>query len=110
MIAVIFEVTIKEGQQERYFGLAADLRAELEQIDGFISVERFQSLAEAGKFVSISLWRDEAAVMAWREHAGHGAAQALGKDALFADYRITVAESLRSYRLADSTSDRFGGA
>ena len=110
MIAVIFEVTVNDGQQERYFELAAGLRAELETIDGFISVERFQSLAEADRFVSISYWRDEAAVMAWREQAGHSAAQALGKEALFADYRITVAQSLRSYRLADSTGSRFGAA
>ena len=97
MIVVIFEVQPIAGRAERYFDLAAELRPELEKQDGFISIERFESLATPGKFVSISFWRDEAAVAAWRGHGDHTAAQALGKREIFADYRITVAEALRSY-------------
>ena len=97
MIVVIFEVQPTESGAPRYFDMAAELRPELEKQDGFISIERFESLATPGKFVSISYWRDEAAVAAWRGHEGHAAAQALGKSELFADYRIMVAQSLRVY-------------
>lgn len=97
MVIVVFEVETKDGGSERYFALAAELRAELETIDGFISVERFESLSTPGKYVSLSLWRDQAAVDTWRQRAGHRAAQAVGKRDLFADYRITVAETLRCY-------------
>lgn len=100
MIAVIFEVTPKESGAERYFELAGELRGELSKIDGFISVERFESLTTPGKFVSLSFWRDEAAVVAWREHAGHAAAQDEGKSALFADYRIRIAEVRRDYGMS----------
>ena len=71
MIVVIFEVQPNEAGKPRYFDLAAELRPELEKQDGFISIERFESLATPGKIVSISFWRDEAAVAAWRGHAGH---------------------------------------
>jgi heme-degrading monooxygenase HmoA len=101
MIAVIFEVTMREGQAERYFDLAATLRPELQKIDGFVSIERFESLVNPGKYLSLSFWRDEAAVAAWRKHDGHGGAQALGKREIFADFRITVAKALRQYTLAD---------
>ena len=97
MIVVIFEVQPNESGVERYFDLAAELRPQLEKEDGFISIERFESLAVPGKFVSISFWRDEAAVAAWRGHPDHAAAQGLGRRELFADYRITVAQSLRVY-------------
>ncbi len=97
MIVVIFEVQPHAAGAQRYFDLAKQLRPDLEKQDGFISIERFESLTAPGKFVSISFWRDEAAVTAWREHGGHGEAQLLGKSELFADYRITVAESLRVY-------------
>ena len=73
------------------------MRPELEKQDGFISIERFESLKTPGNYVSISYWRDEAAVAAWRGHEGHAAAQALGKNELFADYRITVTAALRAY-------------
>lgn len=99
MIVVVFEVAMKPGQDRRYFDLAAGLRPELEKIDGFLSVERFESLGTPGRYVSISFWRDEAAVAAWRSHAGHVAAQVLGKAEIFADFRITVAEARRSYTL-----------
>lgn len=101
MIAVIFEVEMNPGRDAEYFELAADLRPELESVDGFLSVERFRSVNDAGKYVSISFWRDEAAVQAWREHAGHRLAQARGKQSIFADFRIRVAEVVRDYTLAD---------
>jgi len=76
-------------------------RPELEKIDGFLSVERFQSLVSDNKYVSLSFWRDEDAVKRWRDHAGHGLAQALGKSEIFADFRISVGEVVRQYSLAD---------
>ena len=99
MIAVIFEVWPAEGSQEDYLGLAADLRAELEGVDGFVSIERFQSLTEPGKLLSLSFWRDEDAVTAWRNHAGHRATQAKGRGGIFADYRLRVGRVLRDYGL-----------
>ena len=104
MIAVIFEVEAKDGQAQRYFELAGMLRPELEKIDGFISVERFESLTKKGKYVSLSFWRDEAAVQAWRSHQGHQAAQATGKNGIFKDFRIRVAQVLRDYTLQDRIS------
>lgn len=102
MIAVIFEVEMNEGQQQRYFDLAAGLKPELEKIDGFISVERFQSLTTPGKYVSLSFWRDEAAVARWRAHLGHQDAQRQGKSGIFKTFRIRVAGVVRDYSLADS--------
>ena len=101
MIAVIFEVTPREGRAGDYFDLAATLKAEVEGIDGFISVERFQSTTSPNKYVSLSFWRDEAAVAAWRAHAGHGVAQKRGKEEIFADFRIRIATVERDYTLAD---------
>jgi heme-degrading monooxygenase HmoA len=101
MIAVIFEVWPAEGAMENYLGLAADLRAELETLDGFIAVERFQSLSEPGKLLSLSFWRDEDAVRAWRNHAGHRATQAKGRAGVFADYRLRVAHVLRDYGMTE---------
>ena len=97
MVIVVFEVSMAESEKQRYMDLAAELRAALDKIDGFISVERFQSMATAGKYVSLSFWRDEDAVRAWREHPEHGTAQIFGKNNLFSDYRITVGQVLRSY-------------
>ena len=97
MIVVVFEVKPKPGRAQNYFDLAAELRPELEKIDGFISVERFESLTEEGKYLSLSVWRDEEAVRAWREVAEHQAAQNKGKSEIFADYRIRVAEVVRDY-------------
>lgn len=102
MLAVIFEVEMNPGRDQDYFALAGSLKPELEAIDGFISVERFQSLSNEGKYVSVSFWRDEQAVKAWREHAEHRLAQARGKKEIFADFRIRVAEVVRDYTLADS--------
>lgn len=101
MMVVVFEVMMKEGREQEYFDIAARLRAELEEIDGFVSVERFQSLATPGKYVSVSFWRDEAAVRAWRAHAEHRIAQEYGKEEIFSDFRISVAEVARQYTLAD---------
>lgn len=100
MIAVIFEVEPKPGKSGRYFELAGALKADLEQIDGFISVERFQSLTTDGKYLSLSFWRDQAAVESWFRHAGHGAAQAEGRENVFNDYRIRVADVFRDYGMA----------
>ena len=97
MYAVIFEVLPKAGREQEYLALAQELRAELEKIDGFISIERFASLHTQGKILSLSFWRDEAAVERWREHAGHRAAQRRGRDEIFADYRIRVAGVVRDY-------------
>jgi heme-degrading monooxygenase HmoA len=104
MIAVLFEVWPAEGSQEDYLGLAAALRAELETVEGFISIERFQSLSEPGKLLSLSFWCDEASVAAWRNHAGHRATQAKGRSGIFADYRLRVAQVLRDYGLDDRES------
>ena len=104
MIAVIFEVTPHEGRADDYFDLAASLKPELERIDGFISVERFQSTTSPNKYVSLSFWRDETAVAAWRAHAGHGVAQKRGKEEIFADFRIRIATVERDYTLADRTA------
>ena len=101
MIAVIFEVSPAEGQASVYLDLAAALRPRLDQIDGFISIERFESLSQPGKLLSLSFWRDEAAVAAWRNHPAHRATQARGRSGVFADYRLRVAEVLRDYGLND---------
>lgn len=104
MHVVVFEVTVKPEVGQRYFDLAAELRPELEKIDGFISVERFESIVTPNKYVSLSFWRDERAVAHWREQGAHRVAQALGKKEIFADFRISVAEVLRQYTMAERTS------
>lgn len=95
MIAVIFEV--EPAMPERYFDIAAALRPELERIPGFISVERFESLTTPGRYLSLSFFEDEAAVLAWRNTTHHRAAQAEGRAGVFADYRLRVAHVLRDY-------------
>jgi len=99
MIAVIFEVWPAEGHKDEYLELAGKLREELEKMDGFVSIERFESLSEPGKMLSLSFWRDEEAVRAWRNHTGHRATQAKGRSGVFADYRLRVAEVQRDYGL-----------
>lgn len=101
MIAVIFEVRPAEGRTGEYLDLAAALRPELEGLDGFISVERFQSLADPGKLLSLSFWRDEEAVQAWRNTAAHRATQAKGRGGVFADYRLRVAAVIRDYGMQE---------
>lgn len=99
MIAVIFEVWPAPGERQRYLDIAAALRPRLEAIDGFISVERFESLAAPGKLLSLSVFRDEAAVAAWRGLEAHRQAQCLGRGGVFADYRLRVAHVVRDYGL-----------
>jgi len=101
MIVVIFELWPNAERKEDYFAIAASLRAELERIDGFISVERFASLSEEGKYLSLSFWRDEDAVKRWRTLAQHRKAQEQGRGGIFRDYRLRVASVLRDYTLLD---------
>jgi heme-degrading monooxygenase HmoA len=101
MIAVIFEVWPALGRKDDYLNLAAALRAELEQVDGFISVERFQSLTDPGKLLSLSFWRDEEAVKTWRNNARHRATQAAGRGGVFADYRLRIGAVVRNYGMSD---------
>ncbi|WP_338770847.1 antibiotic biosynthesis monooxygenase [Massilia sp. METH4] len=101
MIAVIFEVIPHPDHKQAYLDHAAALRPLLETIDGFISVERFQSLANPGKLLSLSMFRDEAAVLQWRSREAHRAAQQAGRGGLFADYRLRVATVIRDYGLLD---------
>ena len=101
MIAVIFEVGPASGRAPEYFDLAARLKPDLEKIDGFISVERFESLTTPGKYVSLSFWRDEEAVERWREVESHRAAQSRGRGGIFADYRLRVASVVRDYGMRE---------
>lgn len=101
MIAVIFELAPSEGARDRYFTLAAALRPSLEAIDGLISVERFESLTRPGHYLSLSFWRDEAAVAAWRSTALHRSAQQEARDHVLAGYRLRVAAVLRDYGLRE---------
>lgn len=97
MIAVIFEVTPSADGRDRYLELAAELKPLLQEIDGFLSIERFQSLTDPGKLLSLSFWRDEAALQAWRRLEAHRQAQSEGRAGVFADYRLRVAAVLRDY-------------
>ena len=101
MIAVIFEVWPSEGKAAQYLELAASLRPQLEKADGFISIERFESLATPGKYLSLSFWRDEDAVRAWRNVEAHRTAQARGRGGVFADYRLRVTGVIRDYGMHD---------
>ena len=100
MIAVIFEVQPEEGRLQDYLDLASALRPELERIDGFLSVERFSSLTTPGKILSLSFFRDEQAVAAWRTQAEHRAAQEAGRAGMFAGYRLRVAAVVRDYGMS----------
>ena len=97
MHAVIFEVWPKEEGRQEYLDIAAALRPTLEQMDGFISIERFQSLADPGKVLSLSFWRDDAAIAEWRRVEAHRMAQAKGRGQLFRDYRLRIAAVVRDY-------------
>ena len=101
MIAVIFEVRPAPGEKQAYLDLAAELKPQLERIDGFLSVERFQSLVEPDKLLSLSFWRDEEAVARWRQNADHRHAQALGRGGVFQSYRLRIAGVIRDYGLLD---------
>jgi heme-degrading monooxygenase HmoA len=101
MIAVIFEVWPKPGHRQQYLDLAAELRPLLADIDGFISIERFESLTEPGKILSLSMFRDEAAVAAWRNLDAHRRAQARGRAEVFAKYRLRIAGVIRDYGMLE---------
>ena len=97
MIAVIFEFTPKEGRFADYKALAEGLADDVRQADGFISIERFESITNRGKFVSLSFWRDEDAVRKWRNLQKHREAQRKGRGEIFRAYRLRVAQVLRDY-------------
>jgi len=99
MIAVIFEVEPAEGRRDAYLGIAADLRPLLQSIDGFLSIERFQSLADPKQLLSLSFWRDEEAVEAWRNTEVHRQAQMAGRGGVFSGYRLRIAHVVRDYGL-----------
>ncbi len=101
MIAVIFEVWPREGHRQEYLDIAASLRPQLDTIDGFLSIERFESLTEPGKILSLSFWRDEEAVQEWRRRESHRAAQARGRGEVFRDYRLRIAGVVRDYGMFD---------
>src|SRR5262245_49767122 len=101
MIAVIFEVIPAPGRKQEYLDLAEMLRPALQKMDGFISIERFESLTSKDKILSLSLWRDEEAVQRWRQFERHRAAQTEGRAGIFADYRLRVASVVRDYGMFD---------
>lgn len=101
MIAVIFEVWPKDQHRAAYFDMAAALKPELQEIDGFISVERFESLMQPGKLLSLSFWRDEEALANWRRLTHHRDAQSQGRHTMFEDYRLRVAGIIRDYGMTD---------
>jgi heme-degrading monooxygenase HmoA len=100
MIAVVFEVWLRGERKDDYLETAAMLRAELQEFDGFISVERFQSINDTDKLLSLSFWRDEAAVAAWRNNTRHREAQHSARDGIFANYRLRVASVTRDYGMS----------
>ena len=101
MIAVIFEVVPQPDQRDAYLAAAASLRQRLEHLDGFVSIERFESLTQPGKLVSLSFWRDEQAIERWRNLEAHRDVQRAGREHIFADYRLRVASVLRDYGMFD---------
>lgn len=101
MIAIIFEVIPAEGQKDAYLDIAASLRPMVEEVEGFLSVERFRSLTNPEKLLSISFFEDEAAVERWRRLAAHRGAQSAGRNGVFADYRLKVCQVLRDYGMTD---------
>ena len=68
-----------------------------------VQVERFESRSVAGHFLSLSVWRDEAAIRAWREASAHRAGQIRGRNGIFARYHIRVAQVVRDYDFAAET-------
>lgn len=99
MLAVIFEFEPVAERRQDYLDIAAALAPELERIDGFISIERFESLSRPGRLLSLSFWRDEAAIERWRNLERHRGAQRAGRDGIFSDYRLRVAGVVRDYGL-----------
>lgn len=101
MHAVIFEVWPKDEGRQEYLDIAAALKPRLERIDGFISIERFQSLTDPSKVLSLSFWRDDAAIAEWRRVETHRMAQAKGRNELFRDYRLRIASVIRDYGMSE---------
>ena len=101
MIAVIFEVWVKDEQRSYYLDMAAELRPLLDDIDGFISIERFESIYESGKILSLSFWRDEEAVATWRKLDAHRKTQIKGRAEVFQDYHLRIAGVIRDYGMND---------
>ena len=101
MVAVIFEAIPGEGKKDEYFAIAEKLRPELNKIQGFISIERFQSVAHPEKILSLSFWKDEESIAQWRNVEMHRNAQAKGRRSVFSDYRLRVAQVVRDYRMKD---------
>lgn len=99
MIAVIFEVWPREEHRAAYLAWAADLKAQLQEMEGFLSIERFQSLTDDGKLLSLSFWRDEECLAKWRNLEAHRAAQAAGRERMFRDYHLRIASVVRDYSL-----------
>lgn len=97
MIAVIFEVIPNEGKKEEYLNIAASLRPELDHIEGFISIERFQSIGNPEKVLSLSFWKDEESIQQWRNLEMHRHAQAKGRYEVFKDYHLRIATVVRDY-------------
>jgi heme-degrading monooxygenase HmoA len=104
MLAVIFEFEPVAARRQDYLNFAAELGQQLETIDGFISIERFESLTQSGKLLSLSFWRDEAAISAWRNLEQHRAAQRAGRDGIMADYRLRVASVIRDYDMQNRSA------
>ncbi|GER87863.1 antibiotic biosynthesis monooxygenase [Dictyobacter vulcani] len=101
MLAVIFEVQPKDGQKQAYLDIAAHLRPQLDEIDGFISIERFESLSSPGKILSLSFWRDEQAIKTWRLMEEHREAQIQGRTTIFTNYRLRIAGVIRDYGMSE---------
>ncbi len=101
MLAVIFEVWPAEGRKDQYLALAANMKKHLSDFDGFISVERFESLTEPGKLLSVSFWKDEASLDNWRKLEEHRAMQKMGRDGMFRDYHLRIASVMRDYTLTE---------
>ena len=99
MIAVIFEFTPREGRFPEYMELVAQLKPELDKAEGFISLERFESITTPGKFVSLQFWKDEASVAKWRTLQRHREAQKKGRAGIFASYRLRIAGVIRDYTM-----------
>lgn len=101
MIAVIFEVEPVEGRMQEYLDIAAAMRPLVDEVEGFLSVDRFQSLTNPGKILSLSFFEDEAAIARWRALVAHRAAQSTGRARIFRDYRLRIASVVRDYGMFD---------
>ena len=104
MLAVIFEFEPVADRKQDYLQFAAELGQELDAIDGFISIERFESLTQPGKLLSLSFWRDETAISTWRNLETHRAAQRAGRNGIMSDYRLRVASVIRDYDMQNRTA------